>query len=108
MKQKTLINRKLGVLSDVNLKRVSDYLDKLTAYQEAMDSFVQASEQVAALELEVDGKNYKCSFCKKERDKVRRLVLGPDNVCICDGCVKLCQEIIEDSLKSEKTDHEQN
>lgn len=35
-----------------------------------------------------------CSFCGKGRDKVRALITGPQ-VCICDECVALCDEILE-------------
>ena len=40
---------------------------------------------------------YSCSFCQKAQDKVRKLVAGP-TVFICDECVALCNEIIEDEL----------
>jgi hypothetical protein len=35
-----------------------------------------------------------CSFCGKGRDKVRRLIAGPQ-VYICDECVDLCDEMLE-------------
>src|SRR5260370_16796219 len=37
----------------------------------------------------------RCSFCGKSRDKVQRLVAGP-GVFICDACVALCNEIIQE------------
>jgi ATP-dependent Clp protease ATP-binding subunit ClpX len=37
---------------------------------------------------------YRCSFCGKSQDQVRRLIAGPNRVYICDECVALCQEII--------------
>ena len=39
---------------------------------------------------------YRCSFCGKEQDEVRRLIAGPENVYICDECVALCNEIVSD------------
>ena len=39
---------------------------------------------------------YHCSFCGKSQDMVRRLIAGPGAVYICDECVELCREIIED------------
>ena len=39
----------------------------------------------------------KCSFCEKSEHQVRKLVAGPKNVYICDECIELCSEIIEDS-----------
>ena len=40
-----------------------------------------------------------CSFCGKDRDRVRKLVAGP-NVYICDECVDLCCEILTEDYKS--------
>ncbi len=43
-------------------------------------------------------KQLKCSFCGKGQEQVRRLVSGP-NVYICDECIELCSEIIEDEFE---------
>ena len=46
-----------------------------------------------------DGENQiKCTFCGKTQDEVRRLVAGP-GVYICDECVELCREIIDEEFK---------
>ena len=39
----------------------------------------------------------KCSFCGKSQEQVRKLIAGP-GVYICDECIELCNEIIEDEL----------
>ncbi|HET9111730.1 MAG TPA: ATP-dependent Clp protease ATP-binding subunit ClpX [Ktedonobacterales bacterium] len=39
---------------------------------------------------------YRCSFCGKSQDLVQRLIAGPGGVYICDECVDLCREIIEE------------
>ena len=39
---------------------------------------------------------YRCSFCGKSQEQVRRLIAGPGEVYICDECVELCREIIEE------------
>ncbi len=44
-----------------------------------------------------DKKQLRCSFCGKAQEQVRRLVAGP-GVYICDECIELCQEIIEEDL----------
>lgn len=44
-----------------------------------------------------DDKQLKCSFCGKSQDQVRRLIAGP-NVYICDECINLCQEIIDEEF----------
>jgi len=44
-----------------------------------------------------DGDKLKCSFCGKPQEQVRKLVAGP-GVYICDECIELCNEIIEEEL----------
>lgn len=46
-----------------------------------------------------DKKQLKCSFCGKSQDQVKRLVAGP-SVYICDECIELCQEIINEEVDS--------
>lgn len=45
--------------------------------------------------------NLKCSFCGKSQEQVRKLVAGP-GVYICDECIELCTEIVEEELGSEE------
>jgi len=42
----------------------------------------------------------KCSFCGKMQDQVRKLVAGP-GVYICDECIELCNEILEEELSDD-------
>ena len=39
----------------------------------------------------------KCSFCGKTQDQVKKLIAGPD-VFICDECVELCNEILDEEF----------
>ena len=41
---------------------------------------------------------YHCSFCGKNQDQVKRLIAGPGAVYICDECVELCREIIDEEV----------
>ena len=52
-----------------------------------------------------DTKQLRCSFCGKTQDQVKRLIAGP-NVYICDECIELCSEIIEEELESGYDDDE--
>ena len=38
----------------------------------------------------------RCSFCGKTQDQVRKLIAGNNNVFICDECIDLCSEILEE------------
>jgi ATP-dependent Clp protease ATP-binding subunit ClpX len=46
---------------------------------------------------------YHCSFCGKNQDQVRRLIAGPGAVYICDECVDLCREIIDEETGTHTT-----
>ena len=44
--------------------------------------------------------NLKCSFCGKDQDQVKKLVAG-SGVYICNECIELCSEIVEEELAQE-------
>ena len=48
-------------------------------------------------------KDLHCSFCGKSRYKVRKLIAGP-KVYICDECVDLCNDVIEEDWEEDKGD----
>ena len=50
--------------------------------------------------------NQQCSFCGKPKEETRRLITGPDGVCICDECVEICKSMV-DELQEEKQSQEQ-
>lgn len=43
----------------------------------------------------------RCSFCNKTQDQVRKMIAGPAGVYICDGCVDICADIIEEEYEEE-------
>ncbi len=43
-----------------------------------------------------------CSFCGKPQDQVSRLIAGPGGVFICNECVELCREIIDEDGRTDK------
>ena len=53
----------------------------------------------------LDGK-VRCSFCNKSQDQVRKLIAGPSGIYICDECVELCSEIIEEEYVDEEFEEE--
>ena len=46
--------------------------------------------------------NQRCSFCRRGHDEVNRLIAGPEGVFICDECVDLCREILDEESVSFK------
>ena len=52
-------------------------------------------------------KQLRCSFCNKTQDQVRKLIAGP-NVYICDECIEICSEIIEEEFEDVVNDSEIN
>ena len=52
-----------------------------------------------------DGKSaVKCSFCGKTQDQVKRLVAGPNDIFICNECIKLCDSIISEEIRVEEVE----
>ena len=47
-----------------------------------------------------NNKQFRCSFCNKTQDQVRKLVAGPKGVYICDECIEVCTEIMEDEFEN--------
>ena len=51
-------------------------------------------------------RNVKCYFCGKSQDSVKKIIAGP-GVYICDECINVCQEIIEDEFYEEDEEFEE-
>ena len=47
---------------------------------------------------ETESNKLNCSFCGKSQDEVKKLIAGP-SVYICNECVDLCNDIIEEEIK---------
>ena len=43
----------------------------------------------------------RCSFCNKTQDQVKKMIAGPGGVYICDECVDICADIIEEEYEDE-------
>ena len=43
----------------------------------------------------------RCSFCSRTENQVNRLIAGPEGIYICDECVAICADIIEESMEEE-------
>ena len=50
-----------------------------------------------------DNQKLTCSFCGKNQEDVKKLIAGP-SVYICDECVDLCNDIIEEEIKADDPD----
>lgn len=46
----------------------------------------------------------RCSFCGKEQEQVRKLISGPRGAYICDECIEVCMEILDEELEYETPD----
>lgn len=45
------------------------------------------------------GNDVRCSFCNKTQDQVRKLIAGPAGVYICDECIDICGDILEEEFE---------
>ena len=53
-----------------------------------------------------DDSRLKCSFCGKSEKQVNRIITGPDGVCICDQCIEICADMVEDEIGYDYDDNE--
>lgn len=51
-------------------------------------------------------KMHRCSFCGKSEKQVSRIITGPDGVCICDQCIEICADMVEDEIGYDYDDNE--
>ena len=49
-------------------------------------------------------KNQHCSFCGKPKEETRKLITGPDGVCICDECVEICKSMVDEWQEEKATE----
>lgn len=58
--------------------------------------------------IKMAGKNIddkvRCSFCNKTQDQVHKLIAGPNGAYICDECVDICADIIDEEFEDEELD----
>ena len=94
-------------LSEENRLRVSKYVDKLLTLQR-MESRLNGQTNSAEYELKKidpefvqDIKGARCSFCGKSQYRVERMIAG-SNVYICNECVELCDEVLQDAKNEEE------
>lgn len=48
----------------------------------------------------------RCSFCNKTQDQVRKLIAGPNGTYICDECVGVCRDILDEEFLNEEEDYD--
>lgn len=49
----------------------------------------------------------RCSFCNKSQEQVKKLIAGPSGVYICDECIDICSEIMEEEFDDTETVEEE-
>ena len=50
--------------------------------------------------------NIRCSFCNKTQDQVKKMIAGPAGVYICDECVEICADIVEEEFEETQEETE--
>lgn len=49
--------------------------------------------------MKMNDDTIRCSFCNKPQSQVRKLIAGPNGAYICDECIEVCSEIIEEEFE---------
>lgn len=102
--EKLLDNMK--TLNNVDLKKVLKVIAKIQQMEGKDDK--ELNKLLAKWEEVYDDvfkEKLRCSFCNKSQDEVRKLVAGP-GVYICDECIDLCNEIMEEEFGESDADEE--
>ena len=50
------------------------------------------------------GSDVRCSFCNKSQDQVKKMIAGPAGVYICDECIEICSDILEEEFDQDTED----
>lgn len=50
--------------------------------------------------------NIRCSFCNKTQSQVKKMIAGPAGVYICDECVSICSDIVEEEYEEAEAENE--
>jgi len=72
-----------------------------TALEETLKKALGDNWDVHVPKSDAEGKHVACSFCGKDQSEVRKLVAGP-SVQICDECVELCTNIVNEEAEGGK------
>ena len=49
-----------------------------------------------------EDRQLRCSFCNKTQDQVKKLIAGPNGTYICDECVGICADILDEEFENEE------
>ncbi len=97
--------RDYGKLSKQHKSKAEKYIKNLLRLQKADKALSKAAADVEKELRKIEPpelpKTIRCSFCGKTEHKCRKLVDGPNNVFICDECIGICDEIMDDKLGGE-------
>lgn len=80
-----------------------EVMDRLSI-QEYLELLKRKSELERAMKARAgmtDGVVH-CSFCRKSQNEVQKLIAGPVNVYICNECVEICDEILEEEMGTDE------
>lgn len=101
--------RDYSKLNQENKNKVGKYIKNLLKIQRAEDG-VRAQlfklERPQILSMKKEPKTHYCSFCGRSEYDAFRMIAGPNSVCICDECARLCGEVLDDEEAREAEDGE--
>ena len=52
----------------------------------------------------ISNNDIRCSFCNKTQGQVRKLIAGPAGVYICDECIDICADILEEEMEEDEVE----
>lgn len=91
-------------LPEIEQNRVGKYLKNLVRIHKAIASLNFADRQVnwelskQRIEPYTEAEEIKCSFCKQIQVMKLKMIVASDDVCICNECVGLCSEVLQEEI----------
>lgn len=88
-------------LSDARKNKADKYIKNLVRIEQAERGINWAETEIKRDMKKVnidDHEEYYCSFCGKPSKDVKKMIAGPHEVFICDECVGICGEILEEEM----------
>ena len=86
-------DKKLGAILEVNSE--TDFVAKTLNFADRQVNWELSKQRI---EPYTEAEEIKCSFCGKSSNEVEKMIVTSDDVCICNECVGLCSEVLQEEI----------
>lgn len=91
-----VVAREAGLDSWAALREYAKIQDQIAVSFKTAEQLKDKAQQMVKKNLATLHDGLNCSFCGKHQAEVKKLISGPANTYICNECVRLCDEILDE------------